>query len=538
LLIVGNSAFEAEGWGEGSLLILNWREGELLQRLNTTWPNPQRLRIDKGWLYVLETGALDLEDPKQPRGGAAGLEIFPLEGLSALEPPRLKLPIPPDFGPVDLVFNEEGQGLISSAIRKEALLFDLASLEWIRGPDDPISYGDGGLGLGSLAAWDARFLLADFNSDRLYIIEADGSPWPCAVELGESPDLEGAQSLLNTGEEALILMSLSGSLRAVDLEALEAAGPQGCSKLEARTLIAPLGQIPNDLAVQEGQIYVLHSGENNITLFDQEGEQLWRWRLAPGSSPWHMALGPDGLLAVTEWGAEALSLFREGQEEAEQRFGANLQPLSDPPPAQEMLGRCADRVLAAPGGDPEEAAAMIARILGAGARMGGRDVYSLGPERPSLTIRWTGQRIKDELGPDLVIFENPFLYGEGASFIDPLIVEVSLDGEHWLSFPHDYLAPDESLYSPNPEHWQGFAGLQPTLLNEENNPLDPLDPMAGGDRFDLADLEGEGAEEIRRKGFSQLRLSAAALLINPDSEQLYPAHPISDGPDIDGVCSR
>ncbi len=152
---------------------------------------------------------------------------------------------------------------------------------------------------------------------------------------------------------------------------------------------------------------------------------------------------------------------------------------------------------------------------------------------------WAGRPVVAGPGPDLAVFENPFEYGAGLTFIDAAIVELSADGEHWVAFPHDYVAADETRYSARREDWVGFAGVTPVLLNEDDDPRDPFGLAAGGDAFDLATLpETPEAERIRREGARYVRIVAAASRVNPDTSAPFVRDPVSDGPDIDGVVAR
>lgn len=181
-------------------------------------------------------------------------------------------------------------------------------------------------------------------------------------------------------------------------------------------------------------------------------------------------------------------------------------------------------------------------VRGAGLREGSLDVYSLGPGADALlVIGFGGQRFPDGEGDELAVFENAFQIGEGPfRFMDPVLVEVSADGETFVAFPHDYTAPDPTQWSADPDHWHGFAGLTPVLLHEEEMPGDPFDAAAaGGDAFDLADLPpGPEAERIRAEGFAFVRLTSARRVEDPNTGAPYPRDPVSDGPDIDGVYAR
>ncbi|MFK7992060.1 MAG: LIC_13355 family lipoprotein [Sandaracinaceae bacterium] len=192
----------------------------------------------------------------------------------------------------------------------------------------------------------------------------------------------------------------------------------------------------------------------------------------------------------------------------------------------------ASEVVEAPGAtgegflDPELA---VNGVRGGGATMQSLDVYSIRPGT-HLVLGWGGRALMDGPGPDLFVYENAFAYGQdGAHFMDPTVVEVSADGERWTAFEHDYVTADETVYEPQPSAWRGFAGLQPVARHAEDNPLDPFEPEAGGDAFDLADLPSE-AREVRF-----VRLSPASDWTNPDTGMPFVRDVVSDGPDIDGV---
>lgn len=167
---------------------------------------------------------------------------------------------------------------------------------------------------------------------------------------------------------------------------------------------------------------------------------------------------------------------------------------------------------------------------------GGFDVYSRGvsndPPNHTLTLRWSGRRVANGEGADLVVFENAFDTA-GGTFMDPIVVEVSNDGETWVAFEHDYVAEDETRYSKAQADWPGFAGVSPVRW-QSSECSDPFDPLAGGDRFDLDDL----ADAELRGGVRFLRLTTAAALENPDTGKPYPKDFVADGFDLDGVFAR
>jgi len=203
----------------------------------------------------------------------------------------------------------------------------------------------------------------------------------------------------------------------------------------------------------------------------------------------------------------------------------------------------ASQVVEAPAGlDLTASDALADGVYGAGDRAGNTDsVLSLGLSADNnnyIVLGWNGRLVVNGDGPDFAVFENAFQIGDsGDRFMDPVVVEVSLDGDVWVPFPFDYTAPDETIYSPNPDHWRGFAGISPVRLNEADNPVDPMDAaLAGGDHFDLDDLsDAPEAQHIRQEGFYYLRLTAAATVINPDTGAPFVRDSAANGPDIDGV---
>jgi hypothetical protein len=111
---------------------------------------------------------------------------------------------------------------------------------------------------------------------------------------------------------------------------------------------------------------------------------------------------------------------------------------------------------------------------GGGALQQSLDVVSLGNDG-TITLRFDLPVICDRPGADLVVFENAFHVNtpEGPVFEEFGIVAVSQDGVQFVELPYD--ATSHS----------GLAGRVPVLSTPED-PIDPLDPAAGGDRFDLA----------------------------------------------------
>lgn len=206
-----------------------------------------------------------------------------------------------------------------------------------------------------------------------------------------------------------------------------------------------------------------------------------------------------------------------------------MPPVDSKPTSGTPEVRLADMVVEAPGatgngyGDSMRA---VNGVRGAGTGAGSLDVFSLGytaGQNDFITLAWSNGRLQNGAGADLAVFENPFHTGTG-TFMDLIIVEVSIDGVEFRALAHDYAATDPTMYSNNPQLWSGFAGRTPVLLNADTNAVDPFDQAAaGGDAFDLDTVVGDDtlAQTIRADGVRFVRLIAAPARTNPDTGAPY-----------------
>ena len=125
---------------------------------------------------------------------------------------------------------------------------------------------------------------------------------------------------------------------------------------------------------------------------------------------------------------------------------------------------------------------------------GSLDVLSLG-EAGEVVLRFDGIELVDGDGPDLLVFENPF-----TNWYETGVVAVSADGMTWFEWNCD---PEDAtgLYP-------GCAGVGLVWSNPDNG-IDPTDPeSAGGDAFDLADLDIPPAHlaDLGVRGFRYVRI--------------------------------
>lgn len=126
---------------------------------------------------------------------------------------------------------------------------------------------------------------------------------------------------------------------------------------------------------------------------------------------------------------------------------------------------------------------------GGGSLKAGTDVLSLG-RGGEIVLEFSDNEVFDGPGPDLMIFENPFLEEPGnnphAGFFELGRVEVSPDGENWHSFPYDTGTK------------KGCAGWRPVHSNADENAIPPDNSeKSGGDPFDLHDLKLDSIRFVR-----------------------------------------
>jgi hypothetical protein len=105
-------------------------------------------------------------------------------------------------------------------------------------------------------------------------------------------------------------------------------------------------------------------------------------------------------------------------------------------------------------------------------------------------------------GADFTVFENAFRpTGTENIFVEPAIVEVSVNGREYYRFPFDfvphYKEDETTLNLFNPFSYpRGFAGVRPVFSN--NLTPDPTNVLAaGGDSFDLSNIPGADLSWIR-----------------------------------------
>jgi Thrombospondin type 3 repeat len=207
--------------------------------------------------------------------------------------------------------------------------------------------------------------------------------------------------------------------------------------------------------------------------------------------------------------------------------------------ADPFLDRVVSKTIGAGGGTGDDSK-VLGPPRGGGALEGSTDTLSLGLGG-QLVVEFVDNVVVDRPGPDLTVFENPFLVSGLTTlppYAEPGAVSVSADGLHWRTFP---------CALEQPPYYPGCAGVYPVFADAGDpaapSPLVPstaaLDslvgvpiesfvapPGSGGDAFDLATVGLAAvrfvridASEIDRRlgGLSGFDLDAMAAVHSVDT---------------------
>ncbi len=154
-----------------------------------------------------------------------------------------------------------------------------------------------------------------------------------------------------------------------------------------------------------------------------------------------------------------------------------------------------DVVAFAPGegagfGDEDLPGVVLGPPHGGKSSQGSLDVVSLGTGG-TITLALGCPAVDDD-GPDLFVYENPFVVAGGDRvFVDPAEVAVSDDGDEWSTWPCE--PPAGPVAEDDGE--DGCAGLSPVAANADHGLHGLAD--GGGDAFDLATVGIERARFVR-----------------------------------------
>lgn len=312
-LIVVNSSYDALNWGPGYINLIDPDNLSEEIRITTSAANPQNIQFESGWMMVVETGIYDFSDFDQPRSAPPfGIELFSYSDTNRIPPIFIQLPQQVDehaiSAPVEL-------RTINSVTLVTSGLFNIVwRIKWSDIEAGTVEHievlrleRELTTGLGNMVVWNDHFLLTDFNRDRLYVINQDGTEIKCRVELGtNAEEMEGLQTPLVIEQSLWVTFAFSGHIERINLNPLV----DEC-RLEKNTLPVILGQVPNDLDRVNDEVWVTMSGENNLLRLDlNSGEELGEIVLPVASNPWAFDFNEARQLgAVSLWAMDEVYLI-------------------------------------------------------------------------------------------------------------------------------------------------------------------------------------------------------------------------------------
>ncbi len=529
-VLVASSGFGYEGgkpgYGPGAVTLFDRRTRAAVARIPTSAQNPQQIAVRGERAYVVCSGAVSLD--------AAGLATAQSDGaldvidLAASPPARIaSLPLPrssadPRIGNYGgIALSADGKlAFLGSGTRGDLFSVELDPLRLRRGPERPIALfatkpAENGLTTPRMRGGELHAL--SFASDELCVsddLAGDLERRRCG-SVGVSGELlEGALDLAPLeGGGLLVLMSVANALYRVEA----ASSPFALDASFAKT-----GLGANRVLVHKGFAYVVNSVSNNlqrIELATRESREPFAV-LPLKSNPYDAVITeePEGDLAwVSLFGSHQLAVIslatgqllelldgtrRASSDARAEARAADARPPDARAPCPDAgatlvgIGAVVSFSVGEGGGNNQSKLPGVIQGGPSGGGAGGStDVLSLGVGG-ELVVDFGPYDVVDGPGPDLIVFENPFLVGPYTPFAEPALVGLAAsDPTSFSEFPCDLKA---TRGDPAKGTWPypGCAGVRPVSAGAASClPLDPA--SAGGDAFDLASLGLARARYLR-----------------------------------------
>ena len=546
-VLVANTASYIEGgkvhFGQAFITLIHRKSRKVVGRVETSWLNTQIVKVCGHKAYALSSGKYQVDNglivPASP-GGVDALD------LSGGVPTSVEAKIPLGLSTADPRIGNFGSMVISpdcklaylgSGTRADVFSLDLANNKVVRGPDSPValfSTTAGNNGMSIVRPWDSGLAVVDFNSEQLCLSTDWGGSLAqrtCGSIKVDKDVLAGPIDVARAPDGlALVLMSMANALYTMDLSKLP---------YTVKAKLAVTGLANNRVLVHKGQAYVINSLSANLQRVElPSGKSTLPLTVFPTqSNPYDMVITAEATGDVA-W----VTLSRVHQLAlVDLATGKILQVLKNPatadggsPDAASVDGPAADSQWVdtgagetAPGDQGPQpdggsfvvgihsveavtygqgggfGKAKLPGVVQGGPQGGGTggsstDVLSLGV-KGEVVVGFGAFDIVDGPGPDLIVFENPFLLSPYASYAEPGAVAVSSAGtaaQDFVEFACDLTTKGD----PSTKTWPypGCAGVQPVLANVKTNSISPADPkVAGGDLFDLAKIGVKQARYLR-----------------------------------------
>lgn len=313
-VFVASTAFDttAMTYGDGFVTVIRRSDLRPVNKVFTSHKNPQVLTVFQGNLYVLCSGETSFDTTTyivSPKGDAS-LDVFKIEAITLssadmfglgtpVSTPSATIEIPlsttnPLVGyPSSLAITDDGRfAYAGSGTAGAVFKLDLISNKALRGTDNPIVLGDLSLqdGIKVATGPNGSIFAGSFNRDLLFAIGSDDKPgalgWE-SLDLGKTSDMEGVQDLAFRTEGKPDLFALMGIASAIT----------AVSTVDGKvtTDYSKTGLYPNRIVLANDRLFVVNSGDNNITAIDANtGKNLGTVAVFPaGTNPYDMAIHGD-----------------------------------------------------------------------------------------------------------------------------------------------------------------------------------------------------------------------------------------------------
>ena len=312
-LIILNSGYSPVQWNVGKIILVNLEsEDSTYSEIKTHALNPQGLNSWHDRLMVTSTGKYDFSDFDTPRTiPPFGIELYIKNNDQYEFEQFIQLPQEINGQPISAPLDAKTIG--ATSLITSGLSNILWRIQWESESNHIVDSIDIirldnelDTGLSSIEIWQNYFVITEFNSDQIYLIESSTGDIECQQTLGRNQEeMEGLQTPLIIGDTLYVTFALSGRMEEISLQLLQS----DCT-LNSRTLNTTLGQIPNDLDHVRDELWVTMSGENHILRLDQEtGDEIDRIILPVGSNPWSFDFNSTRQLgAISLWAMNDVQL--------------------------------------------------------------------------------------------------------------------------------------------------------------------------------------------------------------------------------------
>lgn len=275
-VFVANTAFDGtdNSFGSGFVTVVRQTDFAVVNKIVTSHRNPQTLTVHDGKVYVLCSGTSVYDGEKKlvtPTSDGS-LEVIDVATAATAFAPQTVIPIPrstdhPLVGyPSSLAITADGKLAYAGSGTTAALFkMDLEDSKVLRGSDDPIVLGDieSTDSMAVAAGPDGVIFAGSFNRDQVFAVDTATDlkatdPFG-VVDAGTTANMDGVLHMVYRDSgipDLFVLLGLASTAMAVTTA-------QGQAGVE--TLLTPTGLYPNRLAVHGDTLYVVNSGDNNVT---------------------------------------------------------------------------------------------------------------------------------------------------------------------------------------------------------------------------------------------------------------------------------